>query len=109
MISRCVALVVSAIALVGCCTSSGGCYAPAAAVAPVVWNDSGPVAAGNGGSDAKPRQRDWQKREIVGPLNATAAAPNAQPEAKDRWAQEQAADQEADAKLNSQLKICRGC
>jgi hypothetical protein len=108
MISRCVA-VLSATALVGCCTSGGGCYAPAAGV-PVAWNDSQPVAAGNGGSDAKPRQRDWQKREIiVGPLNATAVAPNAQPEAKDRWAQEQAADQEADAKLNSQLKICRGC
>jgi hypothetical protein len=104
MISRCVALVFSVIALAGCCTSSGGCYAPAAVGAPVAWNDSGPVAAGNGESDAKPRRRAWQKREIiVGPLNATAAAPNAQPEAKDRWAHEQAADHEVDAKLNSQL------
>jgi hypothetical protein len=27
----------------------------------------------------------------------------------DQWEQEQAADREADAKLSSQLKICRGC
>jgi hypothetical protein len=30
-------------------------------------------------------------------------------EAKASWAQQQASDQEADAKLNGQLKICHGC
>jgi hypothetical protein len=112
MISRWVALVFSAITLAGCCTSGSGCYSPAAAGAPVAWDGLGPVAAGDGDSDSdpKPRPRAPQKHEIiVGPLNATVASPDVQPPAKDAWAQQQAADHEADAKLNSQLKICHGC
>jgi hypothetical protein len=110
MVSRCIALVFSAITLAGCCTSSNGCYSPAAG-APVAWDGLGPIAAGDGdNSDPKPRPRAAQKHEIiVGPLNATVAPPDAQPHAKDGWAQQQAADQDADAKLNSQLKICHGC
>jgi hypothetical protein len=110
MISRCIALVFSAIALAGCCTSSNGCYSPVAAGAPAAWDGLGPIAAGDGESDPKPKPRAPQKHEIiVGPLNATVAPPDAQPQAKESWAQQQAADQEADAKLNSQLKICHGC
>jgi hypothetical protein len=110
MISRCVALVFSAITLAGCCTSSSGCYSPAAADAPAAWDGLEPVAAGDGDSDPKPRPRALQKHEIiVGPLNAAVAPSDVQPQAKDGWAQQQAADQEADAKLNSQLKICHGC
>jgi hypothetical protein len=114
MISRCVAFVFSAIALAGCCTSSSGCYSPAAAGGPVAWDGLGPIAGdGQGDSNPNPRPRAPPKHEIiVGPLNATVAAPAApdvQPPAKDSWAQQQASDQEADAKLNSQLKICHGC
>jgi hypothetical protein len=108
MISRCVALVFSAITLAGCCTSSDGCYSPAAAGAPAAWDGLEPV--GDGDSDPKPRPRALQKHEIiVGPLNAAVAPSAVQPQAKDGWAQQQAVDQEADAKLNSQLKICHGC
>jgi hypothetical protein len=110
MISQYVALVFSAVTLAGCCTSSDGCYSPAAAGAPVAWDGLGPSAAGDGDSDPKPRPRTPQKHEIiVGPLNATVAPSDVQPQAKDAWAQQQANDQEADAKLNSQLKICHGC
>jgi|SRR5271169_1142726 len=110
MIARCIALVFSAITLAGCCTSSDGCNSPAAAGAPVAWDGLGPVAAGDGDSDPKPRPRALQKHEIiVGPLNAAVAPPDVQPQAKDGWVQQQAADKEADAKLNSQLKICQGC
>jgi hypothetical protein len=112
MISRCVALVFSVVTLAGCCTSGSGCYSPAATGAPVAWDGLGPIAAGDGesNSDPKPRPRTLQKHEIiVGPLNATVASPDAQPQAKDGWTQQQAADQEADAKLNGQLKICHGC
>jgi hypothetical protein len=111
MIARCVALVFSAMTLAGCCTSGGGCDAPAAAGAPLASDGLGePIAAGDGDSDPKPRSRARQKHEIiVGPLNAAVAPSDVQPQAKDGWAQQQAADQEADAKLNSQLKICHGC
>jgi hypothetical protein len=109
MISRCVVLVFSAITLAGCCTSSGGCYSPAAG-APLDSDGLGPIAADDGDSDPKPKPRALQKHEIiVRPLNAAVAPSDVQPQAKDGWAQQQAADQEADAKLNGQLKICRGC
>jgi hypothetical protein len=110
MIPQCVALVFAAIALAGCCTSGSGCYSPAVAGAPVASDGLEPTAAGDGDSDPKPRPRALQKHEIiVRPLNAAGAPSDVQPQAKDGWAQQQAVDQEADAKLNSQLKICHGC
>jgi hypothetical protein len=89
--------------------SGNGCNAPVPG-APVAWDGFGPVPSENGGGDDKPKRRTSQKHEIVvGPLNATAAQPDIQTHAKDQWEQEQAVDQDADASLTRQLKICRGC
>jgi hypothetical protein len=110
MISRCIALLFTAISLAGCCASNSGCYAPVAAGSPVAWDGLGPVAAGDRDGDHKPKRSAAQKHDfVVGPLEPAVASSDAQPQANDRWAQDQSIDQEADAKLNGQLKICHGC
>jgi hypothetical protein len=99
------------ISLAGCCASNSGCYAPMAAGSPVAWDGLGPVAAGDGDGDGdhKPKRSAAQKHDfVVGPLEPVVASSDAQPQANDRWAQDQAIDQEVDAKLNGQLKICHG-
>jgi hypothetical protein len=88
--------------------TGSGCYAPVAASGPVAWDGLGPVPTEDGGGDYRPRRRASQKNEIiVGPLNGNVASPGRQSEAKDGGQQQ--ADPEAEVKLNSQLKICRGC
>jgi hypothetical protein len=109
MLSRYVALLFATIALGGCCMSSSGCYAPVAAGSPAAWDGLGSVPTDDGAGDYKPRRRASPKNEIiVGPLNGQVAPSETVSQAKD-WDRQQATDQEADAKLNSQLKICRGC
>jgi hypothetical protein len=109
MLSRCIALLFAAIALAGCCMSGSGCYVPVATGGPVAWDGLGSVPAEDGAGDYKPRRRASPKNEIiVGPLNGQAALPDTQSQTSN-WDQQQAADQQADVKLNNQLKICRGC
>jgi hypothetical protein len=121
MIIRIVALLCGAFALAGCCMSGQGCYAPIS-TAPFAFEPSAPSDAD---FDA-PRKKVAQKSAVQklpiqdvsanGLPNATAAQRNAmaqdasQPEQDGgKWQDQQAADREADAKLSSQLKICRGC
>ena len=131
MITRVVALLCGAFALAGCCMSGQGCYAPIS-TAPIAFEPSAPD--GDAGLDAPKRklaQKVAQKSAVQklpiqdlsaqdlsanGLPNATAAQRNAM--AQDggqgehdgsKWEDQQAADREADAKLSSQLKICRGC
>jgi hypothetical protein len=109
MLSRWFALLFAAIALAGCCVSGSGCYAPVTPGGPVAWDGLGPVPTDDEGGEHKPRRRSPQTNEIiVGPLNGQVAHSEVVSQAKD-WDQQQATDQQADAKLNSQLKICRGC
>jgi hypothetical protein len=109
MILRCITLLFAALALGGCCLSGNGCYAPVPGT-PVAWDGLGPAPAENGGNN-KPKRVSRRNTEIVvGPLNDVAArSDDPKSQSNDRWAKEQAADQEADAKLTKQLKICRGC
>jgi hypothetical protein len=121
MITRIVALLCGAFALAGCCMSGQGCYAPIS-TAPFAFEPSAPSDAD---FDA-PRKKVAQKSAVQklpiqdvsanGLPNGTAAQRNAM--AQDggqgehdggKWQDQQAADREADAKLSSQLKICRGC
>ena len=130
MISRIVALLCGAFALAGCCMSGQGCYAPIS-TAPFAFEPSAPD--GDAGLDAPKRklvQKVAQKPAVQklpiqdlsaqdlsanGLPNATAAQRNAMaqdgghsgPDGK--WEDQQAADREADARLSSQLRICRGC
>jgi hypothetical protein len=119
MISRVVALLCGAFALAGCCMSGQGCYAPIS-TAPFAFEPSAP---GDADLDA-PRKKVAQKlpaqklsdqkfpaQELSanGLPNGTAAQRNAMAQDGGNWENQQAADREADAKLSSQLKICRGC
>lgn len=120
MISRGVALLFGAFALAGCCISGQGCYAPIS-TAPFAFEPSAP--AGDGDLDAPkkkvaqkiPAQKlagqefTAQKLSVDGLHNGTAAQRNAMAQDGGKWEDEQAADREADARLSSQLKICRGC
>ena len=130
MISPGVALLCGAFALAGCCMSGQGCYAPIS-TAPFAFEPSAP--AGDAGLDAPKRklaQNVAQKSAVQklpiqdvsanGLPNATASQRNAmaqdgmaqdggQPGQDVKWEDQQAADREADARLSSQLKICRGC
>jgi hypothetical protein len=50
------------------------------------------------------------KREIiVGPLEAAATVQNNKVQLKDRWEQQQAADQDDEVRLKRKLMICRSC
>jgi hypothetical protein len=125
MISRVAALLCGAFALAGCCMSGQGCYAPIS-TASFAFEPSAP--AGDADLDAPKRklaQKVAQKPAVQklpiqdlsanGLPNATPAQRNAmaqdggQSGQDGTWEDQQAADREADAKLSSQLKICRGC
>lgn len=126
MISRVVALLCGAFALAGCCMSGQGCYAPIS-TAPFAFEPSAPQ--GDADLDTpkkkvaqkvaapKPTQQfSIQKLPLDDLPTATAAQRNAMAQdggqpAQDasKWEDQQAADREADARLTSQLRICRGC
>ena len=134
MISRVVALLCGAFALAGCCMSGQGCYAPIS-TASFAFEPSAP--AGDADLDA-PRKKvaqkvaqkpaapklpaqelpaqelpvqelSDQKLPVDGLPKGNAAQRNALAQDGGKWEDQQAADREADAKLSSQLKICRGC
>ena len=120
MISRVVALLCGAFALAGCCMSGQGCYAPIS-TAPFAFEPSAPSDAGFDSPRKKVAQKPVVQKLPVQDLsanglpNATAAQRNAmaqdggQSGQDGKWEDQQAADREADARLSSQLKICRGC
>jgi hypothetical protein len=120
MISRVVALLFGAFALAGCCMSGQGCYAPIS-TAPFAFEPSAPASDADLDAPRKkvaqklPAQKlpvqklSDQKPSDNGLPNGTAAQRNAMAQDGGSWEDEQAADREADAKLSSQLKICRGC
>jgi hypothetical protein len=119
MISRVVALLFGAFALAGCCMSGQGCYAPIS-TAPFAFEPSAPSDADLDAPRKKVAQKlpaqklpvqdlSAQKLPVDGGPNGNAAQRNAMAQDGGSWEDEQAADREADAKLSSQLKICRGC
>ncbi len=113
MISRGVALLFGAFALAGCCVSGQGRYVPVSTTS-FQYEPSEPVS---GSAELEePRKKVSRKPQIiVQPLNPTAEQRNAMAQSNDTLEQEQereqqqAVDRDADAKLSSQLKICRGC
>jgi hypothetical protein len=108
MIFRCVAPLFSAFALAGCCVSGNGCFAPYPGT-PVAEREA-PISRSADVDDYKLKRKLSPKPEVTAaPLDASSAQRNAMAQSGDQWEQEQAADREADAKLSSQLKICRGC
>ena len=109
MISKCIAFLVAAVMLANCCALGNGC-APAAGN-PVAWDGLGPAPTDDTQPlELRPKQHARAKREIIlGPLDAAAAEPNSKLQPKDSWEQQQAADQDDEARLKRKLVICRAC
>jgi hypothetical protein len=102
---RCVVLSLS-VTLAGCCASGVGCNAPVVG-APDAWDGLGSARQQNNvGDDSTATGIAAVEHKKVRRLAAHAAT---QSKAGDQFEQQQAADQNADAKLNEQLKICRDC
>jgi hypothetical protein len=109
MIWKCIAFLVATLMLAGCCSLGNGC-APEAG-APIAWDGLGtPPTSDTQPVELRPNKPARVKKEIiVGPLGATTAEQNDKVQPKDRWEQEQAADQDDEAKLKRKLMICRTC
>jgi len=108
MISKCIALLFTAVALAGCCVSGNGCYTPLPG-APIAWDGLGPAPTENV-DEYKPKRNSRRNQEIiVGPLNGAAARSDSRSQPVDRWSEEQAAERDVDAKLNKKLSICANC
>jgi hypothetical protein len=93
--------------LANCCALGSGC-APESG-APIAWDGLG-SAPTDDTQPARPKKHARVKREIiVGPLDVAATAPNNKVQLKDQWEQQQAADQDEEAKLKRKLMICCTC
>jgi hypothetical protein len=105
-------VIVTTIALGGCCLSSNGCYAPVPGV-PTAWDGAGPApqeGEGEGVAPASPKRARAARNKteiIVGPIQGATTAPV--PYSKEYWAQKDAESRNADAELSRQMTICRGC
>jgi hypothetical protein len=109
MISKCIAFLAVALLLANCCALGNGC-APAAG-APIAWDGLGTAPTDDTQpAEPQPRKPARAKREIiVGPLDAPAAGQNSRARPKDNWEEQQAADQDDEAKLKRKLMICQNC
>jgi hypothetical protein len=107
MILKCIALLAAALMLTNCCASGNGC-APVAG-SPVAWEGLG-TAPTEVAQPPEPRKPARTKREIiVGPLGAAPSGQDNKVQPTDQWEQQQAADQDDEARLKRKLVICRGC
>ena len=112
MISKCIAFLALALLLANCCALGNGC-APATPVAgaPIAWDGLGTAPTDDmQASEPQVRKPARTKREIiVGPLDTAAAGQNGKTQPKDSWEEQQAADQDDEAKLKRKLMICQNC
>ncbi len=102
MYTKLLALLVTGLALSGCCVSGTGCNAPVAA-APIAWDGLGEAPTGSAEPDEvkRPKRRTARNQEIiVGPLNN--APPRAETKARyDEWTRLPNEDPEADARARA--------
>jgi hypothetical protein len=109
MISQCIAFLVAALMLAGCCASGSGC-APASG-APAAWDGLGPAPTSDSQPvELQPNKPARTKREIIlGPLETAATEGNRKVQPKGQYEQEQAADQADETRLKRKLIICSAC
>jgi hypothetical protein len=109
MISKCIAFLVAALMLANCCALGNGC-APESG-APIAWDGLGSAPTDDTQSvEPPPKKHVRARREIiVGPLDAAETVQNNKVQPKDQWEQQQAADQDDEARLKRKLMICRTC
>src|ERR1700692_3263986 len=110
MIAKCSLFLFAALMLANCCALGNGC-APASGVPPPAWDGLGSAPSDDTQPvEPPPGKHARANREIIiGPLDAAAAEPTNKAQAKDRWEQEQAADQDDETRLKRKLKICSTC
>jgi hypothetical protein len=107
MILKCIAFLAAALMLTNSCALGNGC-APVAG-SPVAWDGLG-IAPTGVTQPAEPRKPARAKHEIiVGPLDAAPGGRNNKVQPTDQWEQQQAADQDDEARLKRKLVICRSC
>jgi hypothetical protein len=109
MISKCIAFLVAGLMLANCCALGISC-APQSG-APIAWDGLGPAPTDDTQPlEPAPTKPARAKREIiVGPVGAAATEPNSKLQPKGSWEQQQAADQDDEARLKRKLVICRAC
>ena len=108
MIYKCILFLVAALALANCCAFGNGCV-PVSGT-PVAWDGLGPAPTDDAQPlEIRPKQPRAKREIIVGPLNAAATEQNRSVQPKDQWEQQQAADQDDEARLKRKLMICRSC
>jgi hypothetical protein len=115
LFTRLTAFALIAFALAGCCASGTGC--PVSLPADLAaWDGQGvrpddgaaPPKADTASRPASKKRIARPKTEIiVGPVSPASA--DAKPQMEQWWAEKEAADKAADAKLTRQLKICSDC
>jgi hypothetical protein len=105
MILRCIVLL-SLLALAGCCASGVGCTTGAPGGGGVAWDGLGPdpeeSAVSDNSAPAGPQSASKRSRQQPAPKESNVRTGN-------QWEQDQASDQAADTKLTRQLKICSDC
>lgn len=109
MISKCIAFLVAALMLAGCCALGNGC-APETGT-PTAWDGLGSAPADDTQPvEPQPKKHVRAKREfIAGPLDAAATERTNKVRPRDQWEQEQAAEQDDEIRLKRKLVICRTC
>jgi hypothetical protein len=108
MISKCILFLAAALLLANCCAVGVGCAPPPGAS--IAWGGPGAGPADDTEPlEPQPTKHARARRQITpGPLDAATTVQN-KSQASDRWEQEQAADQAAEARLKRKLTICRAC
>jgi hypothetical protein len=100
MISKCVAFVIAALALAGCCAFGTNCDVPTAGPH-AAWDGLAPVSNDN----ARPAK-------VSPPRQASArSTSDVQGESglRDKWEQQEAANKAEEARLSKRMIICNGC
>jgi hypothetical protein len=105
---RLIAFALAAFALAGCCASVTGC--PAALPADLaVWDGRATTQDDGTLPEQQPTPSTKRPKAKVTTTPFKQAGEYAKPNSDQYWAEKEAAERDADAKLAQQLKICRGC
>ena len=108
MLARFTVLVLAAAALAGCCASGSGCYVAVPGI-PTAWDGTGTPPDDSARLRRRVTARLARSKAEVAIGSVGSARAEAKPRSEQDWAQQEAADRAADARLARQLMICRGC
>jgi hypothetical protein len=102
MISKCIAFVIAALALAGCCAFGTTCDVPTAGPH-TAWDGLGPVANDNARPAKVSRPREASARSTSDVQGESSL------QGRDKWEQQEAANKADEARLSKRMMICNGC